>query len=230
MRTRGTVLVGAIAVAILSAACSSATPRTQPAPTTGASTRPLDPDPTPPALVWTACGPGLQCSRLRVPVDYAHPDGAHLELAVIRRPALDPARRIGALVMNPGGPGASGVGIVRNGFGLGEGFADRLDIVSWDTRGTGASAPLACDSRSSAFLELPPDPIGPVAQAQLDARARAVAATCAARAGPLLLHMDTDTTARDLEQLRRALGGTKLTYAGFSYGTAIGLAYAARYP
>jgi pimeloyl-ACP methyl ester carboxylesterase len=225
-----------VVVALLAAtACSSTSARpSASAATTARRAAPADTDPQPRPLVWRACGNGFQCSRLAVPLDYAHPGGPHLQLAVIRRPASDHAHRVGALVVNPGGPGASGVGIVRDGFGvaagLGPGLAERLDIVSWDTRGTGASQPLACGSGAKAFLALPPDPADAAAQAQLDARARAVAADCAAHAGPLLDHIDTATTARDLEQLRRALGGAKLTYAGYSYGSAIGLAYAARYP
>jgi pimeloyl-ACP methyl ester carboxylesterase len=221
-----------VLVAFLATACSSGTTGTRAATaTTRGASRPVeDLDPQPPPLVWTGCGTGLQCSELTVPLDYAHPTGTKIRLGVIRRPARDRAHRVGALVINPGGPGASGVGIVRNGFGVPEGFGDRLDIVSWDTRGSGASAPLACGGGSAAFFALSPDPRGPGEQAALDLRAKAVADDCAAHAGALVDHMDTGTTARDLEQLRRALGGAKLTYAGFSYGTAIGLAYAARYP
>jgi pimeloyl-ACP methyl ester carboxylesterase len=232
VRSRGTAIVGVVLVGLLVTACSSTTPHDgAAAPTTPRTASAVaDPDPQPAPLVWVGCGSHLQCSTLVVPLDYAHPTGTKIRLAVIRRPARDRAHRVGALVINPGGPGASGVGIVRNGFGVAEGFADRLDIVSWDTRGSGASAPLACGAGSRAFLALSPDPRGPAEQAALDQKAEAIADDCRLHAGGVLDHMDTGTTARDLEQLRRALGGAKLTYAGFSYGTAIGLAYAARYP
>jgi pimeloyl-ACP methyl ester carboxylesterase len=165
-----------------------------------------------------------------VPLDYDHPRGPKLSLAVMRRRALDQAHRIGSLVVNPGGPGASGVNLVAAGFGESNKFDDRFDIVSWDTRGSGASAPLTCDGHVRAFQALSPDPMDVAKQAALDRAAQAIADDCATRDGALLDHIDTDTTARDLEQLRIALGDQKLTYAGYSYGTAIGLAYAARYP
>jgi pimeloyl-ACP methyl ester carboxylesterase len=233
---RVTAVVGVVVVSLLGVSCSSGTARTSTATTVPATVaRPTAAgDPHPPPLRWRPCGDGFQCSRLTVPLDYAHPDGTKVQLAVIRRPASDRAHRVGALVVNPGGPGASGIGIVRGGFGvvagLGKGLGNQLDIVSWDTRGTGASQPLSCGGGAAAFLSLPPDPPDAAAQSELDVRARAIAQDCGAHAQPLLDHVDTDTTARDLEQLRLALGGAKLTYAGYSYGTAIGLAYASRYP
>jgi len=187
-------------------------------------------DPTPPPLAWSSCGTGLQCATLTVPVDYAQPKGPSLALAVVRRPAAPTSQRLGALVVNPGGPGASGVDLVRNGFGRADGFAVRFDIVSWDPRGVGQSQMLACGAGSAAFQRLDPDPSDATGLATLDQAAQGLAADCASHVGPLLDHLGTDTTARDLEQLRRALGEPKLTYAGFSYGTAIGLAYAQRYP
>jgi pimeloyl-ACP methyl ester carboxylesterase len=222
------VLLGSL----LAAACTSSASDSATTTTASSSTAPAPggTDPRPAALRWTACDHGLECARLRVPVDYDRPAGAHLTLSVIRRPALDQAHKVGELVVNPGGPGASGVTMVTDGFGGANHFDERFDIVSWDTRGSGASDPLRCSEGVTAFQALDPDPTTVAAQTRLDAHAQTIARDCGRNGGDLIDHMDTATTARDLEQLRLALGGAKLNYAGYSYGTAIGLAYAARYP
>ncbi len=224
-----------LGVALL-ASCSGSTPPTAASRSSGTAApagteaRSGAPDPQPGALTWKSCQEGLECASLAVPLDYADPTGTLVTLAVIRRPARDQAQRIGSLVVNPGGPGGSGLAMVRGGYGTGDGLNDRFDVVSWDPRGIGLSQPLDCGSSAPTFEALDPDPPDAAGQAALDQAAQAIASDCATHAGPLLDHMDTDTTARDLEQLRRALGDPKLTYAGYSYGTAIGLAYADRYP
>ena len=197
--------------------------------TTVAPTSPVPGDPTPAPLAWSNCHGDFECASLTVPIDYADPSGATIDLAVVRLPARNPSRRVASVIVNPGGPGGSGVDMVVNGFGS-DGLDQRLDIVGWDPRGTNRSAPLDCATGAPAFAALDPSPNDAAAQQTLDAAAAAIAADCAARGGPLLQHMATTDTARDLEQLRLALGGEGLTYVGYSYGTAIGLAYAERYP
>ena len=187
------------------------------------------PDPIPAPLAWTSCHGGLQCATLTVPIDYDDPSVGTIDLAVVRRPAQIPSRRVASVVVNPGGPGGSGVGMVVSGYGT-DGLNDRLDIVGWDPRGTNRSAPLECASGSGAFTALDPSPNDAAAQARLDDAAEAIADDCGAHGGALLAHMDSVHTARDLEQLRLAMGGEPLTYVGYSYGTAIGLSYADRYP
>ena len=171
-------------------------------------------------------------ARLRAP---ARPAGRSWRS--IRRPASDTAHRVGALVVNPGGPGASGIGIVRGGFGvdagLGRDWRDRFDIVSWDTRGTGASQPLACGvGTRTAFLDLSTRsrPTPPRRRARRRAQRRR-ARTAPRTPGRCSTTSTPTTTARDLEQLRRALGGAKLNYAGYSlrHGHRAG-ATRARYP
>ncbi len=187
------------------------------------------PDPVPAPLAWSSCHGELQCATLTVPIDYDDPSVGTIDLAVVRRPAQSPSRRVASVVVNPGGPGGSGVGMVVSGYGT-DGLNDRLDIVGWDPRGTNRSAPLECASGSGAFTALDPSPNDAAAQTRLDDAAEAIAADCGAKGGALLAHMDSVHTARDLEQLRLAMGGEPLTYVGFSYGTAIGLSYANRYP
>jgi pimeloyl-ACP methyl ester carboxylesterase len=187
-------------------------------------------DPTPPPADWRPCDGGLDCATLTVPLDYGDPGLGRVDLALVRRRASDPTGRIGSLVVNPGGPGGSGVQMVRDGYGTGNKLNDRFDIVSWDPRGVGSSTPLTCGSSADAFVALDRLPDAPAAEAALDASAAAVARDCGAHGRPLLDHIDTMTTTRDLEQLRRSLGEDQLSYVGYSYGTAIGLAYLEHYP
>jgi pimeloyl-ACP methyl ester carboxylesterase len=184
----------------------------------------------PAAPRWGRCrgrSPDLECADLEVPLDWSRPDGPTVRLALARRPAG--GARIGLLVTNPGGPGASGVDFLdADPFSgaVGEAF----DVVSWDPRGVGSSTSLSCGAGVADFLALDADPDDPDEQAQLDRAAAAVAAECARTDGDLLAHLATADAALDLEAIRRALGDEPLTYVGFSYGTQIGQAYAERFP
>jgi pimeloyl-ACP methyl ester carboxylesterase len=184
---------------------------------------------TPPPLTWSSCQghARFECATLHVPLDWSNPTGAQIGLAVARQRAT--GDRIGSLLTNPGGPGASGLQFL---FGkpLQEPLLERFDLVSWDPRGVGSSTHLFCGSRVSSFLHLDPDPDDPAEQQAIDAAAKAVADECAAKDGQLLPHIGTDDTARDLEALRLALGDPQLTYFGFSYGTFIGERYLALFP
>jgi pimeloyl-ACP methyl ester carboxylesterase len=235
----GTTLVGLIlTVLLLAAGCSSSAPldpradSTIPDSTIGddaVKAAEID-DPTPPPVDWQPCEGGLDCATLTVPLDYTDPGSGIVDLALVRRRATDPATRIGSLVVNPGGPGGSGVQMIRDKYGVNTGLNTQFDLVSWDPRGVGASTPLTCGTNADAFVSLNRQPTSSAGQATLDSAAAALAADCANHAGPLLDHVDTVTTARDVEQLRRTLREDQLSFAGYSYGTAIGLAYLERYP
>jgi hypothetical protein len=98
-----------------------------------------------PELSWHACQKGFQCATARVPLDYSHPQGRTIHLAVIRQRATDPAHRIGTLFLNPGGPGGSGVAALPDFVSLfPAAVRARFDIASWDPRGVGASTPVEC--------------------------------------------------------------------------------------
>jgi hypothetical protein len=120
-----------------------------------------------PALVWVDCGAGLQCATARVPLDYDNPNGPRISLALIRLPAGDPSRRIGSLILGAGGPGESGVDIVR-GFGrfLGtEELRARFDVVGFGPRGIDRRTPLRCfDTLAEAQAALAPFPFPVTAQ------------------------------------------------------------------
>lgn len=198
-------------------------------PTTAPTTTTTIQLPPPVPITWTPCG-RFDCARVAVPVDYAEPAGSTLELAVIRRRASDPARRIGTLILNPGGPGASGVRRVQRGFTLSPEVAARFDIVGFDPRGVGQSTPISCGSTVPAFRAADLSPDDPAEQAALEAAARAVAEECAATEGERLAHLGTVEVVHDVEVLRRALGEPQVSFVGLSYGTLIGLLWAEAYP
>ncbi|MEU4218856.1 alpha/beta hydrolase [Actinoplanes sp. NPDC026623] len=181
---------------------------------------------------WQPCADDetAQCSWLEVPVDWDDPHGPSIRVAIARRPATDPADRIGTLVINPGGPGGSGVDFALSSTSfLGPELLRRFDVVGFDPRGVSRSHPIVC---STALLAAGP-PIAVDDAWQYDAAVdynRRLAADCAERTGPLYGHVDTLSVVRDLEALRGALGEKKISFYGASYGTLLGEQYAARYP
>jgi pimeloyl-ACP methyl ester carboxylesterase len=184
-------------------------------------------------LDWRPCGDRFECATLAVPVDHAKPRGRQLELALVRLPAADPSRRLGSLVVNPGGPGVSGVDWVRrNHRALSPALRERFDLVGFDPRGVGRSSPVVCRTASERSREALRDPMpqSAAARAALVADARSFARGCARRSGALLPHLTTEATARDLDRLRSALGDRRLTYLGLSYGTVLGTTYANLFP
>jgi pimeloyl-ACP methyl ester carboxylesterase len=136
---------------------------------------------------------------------------------------------VGTLLVNPGGPGASGIDDLRAG-GPRARLADRFDVVAWDPRGTGGSTRLDCDEGSEEFRALDPSPDDPGEQQALDEAAAALAAACTAADPDLLANLDATVVARDLDLLRRALGEEQISFAGYSYGTLLGLEYARAFP
>ncbi|WP_220448770.1 alpha/beta hydrolase [Nonomuraea mesophila] len=188
---------------------------------------------TPPAAIeWTPCAedPAAECGTLTLPVDWDAPRGETFELALVRRKATDPAARIGSLVVNPGGPGSSGVNAVLNDvYAFSPEITSRFDVVGFDPRGVGRSHPILC---AVALAEQAPEVI---MRSQADFERRLahneqVRKDCRARTGPLFDHVDTGSVVRDLDALRAALGDDKLSYYGLSYGTLIGQQYAERFP
>jgi pimeloyl-ACP methyl ester carboxylesterase len=182
---------------------------------------------------WRLCGAQQYCGRLAVPLDYAKPGGRKITIALEMVPATAPAsKRQGILLVNPGGPGASGLswaGYVAK--GLSPSVASEYDIVGFDTRGVGASVPaLHCDP--SFFAKERPDyiPASAAAEQAMENRAKAYAADCEKRYGWLLPYMTTENIARDMDQIRAAMGQQKLNYLGYSYGTYMGQVYATLFP
>jgi pimeloyl-ACP methyl ester carboxylesterase len=182
-------------------------------------------------LHWTGCGKGFECARLRVPLDDVLLDGPTITLALIRLPASDPGQRIGSLLVNPGGPGASVVQYVQGAAkGLPAAVRARFDIVGFDPRGVGGSAAVQCDSNLDPLYRLSFAPHSDAARQALVGGVEAFVAQCKAKSGPELPFVSTERAARDMDRVRAALGDSKLTYLGYSYGTYLGALYADQYP
>lgn len=218
------------------------------APSTATSTpagngpvEPAAPTPLPVAPVqWAPCATasaaGLQCGSVTVPLDYADPSGSTIEIAVARHPAASSSQRIGSLVVNPGGPGVSGIDDLPDELSVMTATVlDDFDVVSFDPRGVQRSDPVTCGNPPTAAAtaagDLPdPVPVGEAATEALEARLRTFAAACREADGSILRYVGTVDTARDLDRIRAALGDGALTFMGQSYGTLLGATYAGLFP
>lgn len=164
---------------------------------------------------------------LEVPLNWSDPEDGSIELVLGRLPAT--GERVGSLLLNPGGPGGSGLRYL--GFEpYGPQISSRFDLVSWDPRGVGASEGLRCNAAVPDLLAADPDPDDPTELATLERAAEAVARECELVEGDLLAHLSTASVALDMEAIRRALGDEPLNYHGYSYGTQIGQEYLDRFP
>jgi pimeloyl-ACP methyl ester carboxylesterase len=211
---------------------SSAAPRRRPASTstTTTSAPPSETGYVAPPLGWHDCEEG-ECATLSVPLDYATPKGRHIDLAVARSSTAASGRRIGSLLVNPGGPGASGLDLASYvSAQLPKAITDRFDVVAWDPRGAGKSNPVDCGRYLDARFAPDSSPDDAAELAALERAAKDLVDACVQHSGDLLRHVSTADTVQDLDVLRAALGDDLLTYMGFSYGTYIGALYAQRFP
>ena len=180
---------------------------------------------------WADCKGGFECARVVVPVDYADPDGPTLEVAVNRLPAS--GDRIGALFVNPGGPGVSGLSYARAASSIvSKSVRERYDVVGFDPRGVGASQGVDClaDAQLDAFIAADGTPDDAAEEQDLLRQSALLADGCRADSPTLVAHLGTRDAARDLDVLRAALGDRQLTYLGSSYGTYLGAMYAELFP
>ncbi|KUN03471.1 peptidase [Streptomyces yokosukanensis] len=193
-----------------------------------------EPDPAA-QIAWRACGtnsyPTLQCASLKVPLDHTHPSGRQISLALSRVPHTAPTSQ-GPLLVNPGGPGGSGLklaGYVAS--ALPASVAAQYDVIGFDPRGVGRSSP-ALDCAPGHFKTVRPDTVP--ASATLErtnlARAKAFATSCAHKYADVLPYIDTISAVRDMDSIRQALGTPTINYFGYSYGTYLGAVYAKMYP
>lgn len=184
------------------------------------------------AVTWTSCNGGFQCAEVKVPLDYDKPQQDSVELSAIRLPAT--GTRLGSVLINPGGPGGSGVNMVKDG---GQNyFSAKLrgayDVVGFDPRGVQRSAGVKCldDAQMDAARQQEFDPSTEPGMARAEAEVKRQTKLCEENSGPVLEHMDTVSAARDMDVLRAVVGDKQLNYMGFSYGTKLGATYAGLFP
>ena len=211
MRTSGSPTLRAalpLAAALVLGACS------------GGSTAPTtEPDPT--KLEWKKCG-DIECAEIEVPLDYDDPGAGTITLPLTRLRAADDDKRVGVLIANPGGPGAPGTSLALNAaYYFSRDIIDSFDIVGWDPRGTGtASDAVDCiDDYSEYFTE-------PFTAES----ARSFVDDCVESDNDDLSHIDTVSSARDIDAIRTALGEATISYFGFSYGGLLGATWASLFP
>jgi pimeloyl-ACP methyl ester carboxylesterase len=243
------VLVALVAAAVPTVACDPGSSLTG-----SAAVSPGNPSPDlsrfySQQLKWTGCqsfalsdddkasfsDPKFDCSYLEVPIDYAQPAGRTAQIAILRLKATAPDQKIGSLLINPGGPGASGTeavtGVAKS---LTPQLAQRFDLIGFDPRGVGASKPpIECFTpaeRDADRLDVELDN-SPAGVARQEGKSKDYANKCAQKSGKdLLANAGTRDVAKDMDVMRQVLGDAKLTYLGYSYGTRIGTAYAEAFP
>ena len=189
-----------------------------------------------PPIVWESCGFPFECATVDVPLDHGY-DGPQsmVSIALARVPATDPDNRIGSLFINPGGPGGSGVNFV---FNIGtvlytDEVRARFDIVGFDPRGIGRSDGLKCfrsPEQLDTVLKSTPFPVTDEEFREFRRKDWRFANLCRRQGGEIQDFMTTADVARDLDLLRQAVGDEQLNYAGFSYGSYIGVTYANLFP
>ncbi|MFC7308383.1 alpha/beta hydrolase [Streptomyces monticola] len=232
-RTSGTLLTAA---ALLISGCSSGS-------SSSSAVESALPAETPKALTayygqelsWRECGvPGFQCASMKAPLDYDKPGSGDIKLAVARKKATGPGKRLGSLMVNPGGPGGSAIQYLQTYAGIGYPAPVRAqyDMVAVDPRGVARSEPVECleGKAMDAYTQTDVTPDGQRETDQLVAAYKEFAQGCERRSGKVLPHVSTVAAARDMDVLRAALGDEKLSYVGASYGTFLGATYAGLYP
>lgn len=183
-------------------------------------------------LKWTDCGGGNQCADLRVPLDYTRPDKTTITLRLAKNPATGDGDKLGSIVVNPGGPGGSGYEYARSDRLFSPEVAARYDVVGFDPRGVGRSAPVQCLTPTEAdrFYAFDGSPDSDAEATAALLVGRRFAELCERSDANLLPFLGTRDAARDLEVLRGALGEEQLSYLGKSYGTFLGAEYARQFP
>jgi pimeloyl-ACP methyl ester carboxylesterase len=181
---------------------------------------------------WSRCGGDFRCAKITVPLDYADPAGSDLQLQVIRHPATS-KEPLGSLVVNPGGPGASGVDYGRAARAIvTPEVLKEYDIVGFDPRGVARSEPVEClnDTELDTFMATDATPDNPAEVKELAALSAEMGHGCKARSPEVAPHVDSVSVVRDIDILRAVLGDEKLNFLGKSYGSQLGALYAGLFP
>ncbi|WNI16236.1 alpha/beta hydrolase [Actinacidiphila sp. ITFR-21] len=186
-------------------------------------------------LSWRDCGvPGFDCATMKVPLDYAHPDPADdVKLSVARKKETGSGKRLGSMLVNPGGPGGSAIDYLQYAaLGYPAQVTSRYDMVAVDPRGVARSEPVEClsDQQMDAYTAVDTTPDDTAEVDKLTTADQSFTSACDKRSAKLLGHVSTIDSARDMDVLRALLGDQKLTYVGKSYGTFLGATYAGLFP
>lgn len=221
----------AMALVVLAAGCGGKGPKADDTATPDPTTQSPTASTTAAAgnLDWSACDGNFECATLDVPLDYRQPGGKTLALKLVRRPATDQSQRVGSLLVNPGGPGGSGIDFAEQ-VNLPAEILRRFDIVGFDPRGVARSAPLDCHSHLQEMYDADPTLANASDKAAYLKVSRAYVDECAAKEKAVLPFLGTLNVARDMDRIRAAVGDDKLNYLGYSYGTSIGQMYAQLFP
>ena len=239
LRPRALATVAAVATLLASGALLAPSAAAEPAagPAPAAATKAAGAASfTPAAPVWGTCSTErlkeakAECATIEVPLDYGEPDGTKIKIAV-SRVLHTTAKYQGVMLVNPGGPGASGLGLSVLGQYVPKGAGDGYDWIGFDPRGVGASEPaVTCDPTYLGHGRPRYVPTTPAVSEAWFARSKAYTDACAKKNGPILDHLTTVDSAKDMESIRKALGQKKINYYGFSYGTYLGQVYGTLYP
>jgi pimeloyl-ACP methyl ester carboxylesterase len=199
-------------------------------PTPGTVATTIAPAPGPAPIQWRKCGQRIDCATLAVPLDYTNPvNGEVINLKVKRRTASGSS--LGPLLVNPGGPGVAGTIMVDQAQDYFDPkLLDRFDLIAWDPRGTGDSEGMRCLDDVDTFLALDPTPDDQAERDAITAADQAFADGCKRNNARILPFIGTESSARDIDQIRLALGVEKITFLGFSYGSELGATYATLFP
>jgi pimeloyl-ACP methyl ester carboxylesterase len=185
-------------------------------------------------LTWSECGTGFDCTEVTAPLDWENPGEGEITLSVVRHQATGTAQ--GSLLTNPGGPGASGVELIRDSldFAVGADLIENYDVIGFDPRGVGESTAVTCFDAAGMDDYLYTIPSGKRGSAEWEAELleahKEFADACEANSGGILPYVTTINAARDMDLIRAVLGDKQLNYLGYSYGTFLGATYADLYP
>ena len=233
MRHRFLGLLVALCVIVALAACGSATTETETAPSAPSQ---YDTSFVVNTINWSACpdssSTAVECGTLEVPFDYDEPEIGSFVLSIKKRNANDQSKRIGSMMVNPGGPGFGGTSLADDAqYYFSEELLDYFDIIAWDPRGTGDTTPAVdCVATYDEYFGLDSPPDTPDEKQELIDASQAFNDMCSENSGSILPYISTMASAHDMNSMRLALGEEKISYFGFSYGSELGATWATMFP
>ena len=184
-------------------------------------------------LTWISCGGPFLCTDLTVPIDYSNPGGERMQLSLVKYPATSPKKRLGSLLVNPGGPGASGVEYAYAAeYIVSKEVLESYDLVGFDPRGVGGSSAERCltNSETDRLIEANGPPVDGLSMETLAESSKMLAMRCEEKLGNRLKFLGSVDVVRDMDLMRQVLGEAKLNFLGKSYGTYLGLVYTSMFP